>query len=300
MLLLITGAGGYLGTVLVRQLLDTPESAVRLRILDRFDYGVQPLMAVVGGWARPEILAGDVRDPRVVRDALDGVDQIVHLAAVVGYPACDANPQEAEETNVEATRQLCALADGRRVLLASTGSCYGSVQGLCTEDTPLSPLTRYGRTKREAELAVATVGGVILRFATLYGPSPRMRWDLLPNAFCLTAVREVVLRVFEGHARRTFLHVEDAAALITQLLWCPCTGIYNVGTPTGNRTKGEVANLVSQETGCQLIESDGHDPDERDYHVSYDKVAQAVGLEWATHTIEQEIPSLVQWARLWR
>lgn len=297
MKLLLTGAGGYLGTVLVRQLLADP--SLQLRLLDRLDYGAQPLMAVIEH--RPfELLVGDIRDPRVLDTALDGVDQIIHLAAVVGYPACDARPQEADETNVEATRQLCARAIGRRVIFASTGSCYGAVEGLCTEETPLSPLTRYGRNKRDAEEAVQAVDGLILRFATLYGPSPRMRWDLLPNAFCLTAVRDETLRVYEPTARRTFLHVEDAAYLIGQLLVKePVTGVYNVGTTRGNCTKGRLAQWVQRASGCQLAEADGHDPDARDYHVSYDKLARVIPW-WDSHTIARTIPDLVQWARVWR
>lgn len=302
----VTGGGGFLGTVLCRRLL---AHGHQLSVLDRFTWGTQPLASVCSVHpGQVDVYPGDLLDARVLRDALARCEAVIHLAGIVGYPACDADPQEAERTNVEGTRVLCANLGGRALLFASTGSTYGRVEGLATEDLPISPLTRYGRTKAQAEQMVQDVGGVSFRLATLFGLSPRMRWDLLPQDFARTAYDAGEIRLFEPESRRTFLHVEDAAdafrvALGTALGYGAIPGaVYNVGTQHGNRTKREVAELAQAVTGCRLVEVPGRDPDQRDYAVSFQKAMDALPV-WArspVRTLEATMPELVRWAAVWR
>lgn len=298
-MILVTGGGGYLGTVLVRRLLADRHRVV---VLDRFSWGTQPLASVALPGTSLTVLAGDLRSPQHVATALSGVAAVIHLAGVVGYPACDADPTDADTTNVEGTRLLCQQLEGRPILFASTGSTYGKVAGTATEATPLSPLTRYGRTKAEAERIVLDAGGTVLRLATLFGVSPRMRWDLLPHAFARAAVRDRAVRVYDPEARRTFLQVEDAAGAFAHFLtggWrgTPDPGVYNIGVPTLNLTKGQVAETVHHLTGCAVTTTAGHDPDERDYAVCTKKV-HATG--WRAEHPGLDLTDVVQWARVWR
>lgn len=280
MTLFLTGAGGYLGTVLVRQLLR--ETSYSLIVYDRFSWGTQPLAAVVGPeHAKRVIVAkGDIRDLAHLRTMMTSADAIIHLAGIVGYPACDADPDDAETTNVLGTQYVAGLAQGRPLLFMSTGSTYGKVKGIADETHPISPLTRYGRTKAEGEALVLAAGGCCLRFATLFGLSPRMRWDLLPNDFVYRGVKEGHLRVYEGWARRTFLHVEDAASAIAMFVartrvapQYDAGRIFNIGADSLNGTKAQIAQEARALTGCTLAKAAGHDRDERDYSVSYQKLA---------------------------
>lgn len=294
MRILVTGGGGFLGCVLVRQLLAASHNTVT--VLDRFSWGTQPLASVTSSTLR--VIAGDIRDAYTVQSACEGQETVIHLAGIVGYPACDADPADADSTNVEGTWILCQEATRRQIplLFASTGSTYGKVQGAATEATPVSPLTRYGRNKAEAEKLVLAAGGTVLRLATLYGLSPRMRWDLLPNTFAKLGVAGEI-PVFDGRARRTFLPVEDAASAFRWAVKQEIpAGVYNVGRSAQNLTKLEVAQHVQTLTGCTITAREGHDPDERDYAVNYDKFA-ATG--WKP-TQGFSLHDVVAFARVWR
>src|SRR3990172_3437661 len=160
MRVLITGGAGYLGTVLVRRLLQTTDWS--LIILDRFSWGTQPLASVLTAATASRVGLLDLQLPLAAPLSLDKADAVIHLAGIVGYPACAANPDDAQESNVQATYQLCrASTEGQPLVFASTGSCYGKVSsGLATEETPLDPLTLYARTKAQAEQMVLAAGGV--------------------------------------------------------------------------------------------------------------------------------------------
>lgn len=311
MRVLVTGGAGYLGTAVVRALIDARRPVT---VLDRFDHGTQPLLsAVARSHSLVSVVRGDVCDPGAVADALTSADAVIHLAGIVGYPACDADPREADRTNVEGTRLLCSRLEGRPLLFASTGSTYGKVDGLALESQPISPLTRYGRNKAEAEGFVRDAGGVSFRLATLYGTSCRMRWDLLPHTFTREAATTGVLHLYEGRARRTFLHVKDAAAAFVEALGTKRQyggglfpgEVYNVGRPQGNGTKAGVAAVVAGVTNCQVVEVGGEDPDQRDYNVGFGKIREALP-RWALplmreeYQLEAAVKEVAGWARCWK
>ena len=305
MSVLVTGGGGFLGCTLVRALIDARHKVV---VLDRFDWGTQPLCSAVGrSHGSITVHAGDINNPQVLADAVKGCQAVIHLAGIVGYPACDADPVEADCTNVEGTRKVAAAASGRLLFFASTGSTYGKVEGrIALESHPVCPLTRYGRNKAAAEELVQAAGGVTFRLATLYGTSTRMRWDLLPLDFARSGATTGRIDLYEGHARRTFLHVKDAAnAFVLALRAGLPSGVYNVGRTLGNVTKLDVARLVETHTGCQIVEMAGSDPDQRDYTVGFGKIREALpkwGLPLPPE--EQLLPGalgeVVKWARCWR
>ena len=189
-----------------------------------------------------------MRDEEVVKQALDQQDLVIHLAAIVGYPACAADPGRAVSTNVDGTRNIVKNLAGRKLIFASTGSTYGKVDGICNEDTPIDPLTLYGSTKWEAEQLVTAAGGVALRFATVFGASPRLRLDLLVNDFVYQALHNRQIILYEGHFRRTFLHSQDAARsyLFAIDYYDKMSGqAFNVGDDSMNYTNREVAQLIS-------------------------------------------------------
>lgn len=273
---LVTGGAGYIGTTLLPQLVTAGHL---VRILDRFDFGAEALQQTMDELPAPrgmvDIQRGDLLDPSAVASALDGIDTVIHLAALVGFPACDRDPKEAQRTNVDGTRVLLRQLGGRPILYASTGSVYGKIGAICTEETPVNPLTIYGRTKYVAEQDVLEAGGMAFRIASLYGVAPRMRWDLLPHDFVRRALRQGQIDLFDGAARRTLLHITDAASAFLWALTHYQPGVFNLGDEANNRTKLEIAQSVQRQTACEITHATGHDPDARDYHVSYDKIHAA-------------------------
>ena len=244
MRILVTGGAGYIGSLLCPGLLDRGHEVI---LLDSLMFGVQPILHFITH-PKLEVVLGDVRDRRVVTPLAARVDAVLHLAAIVGYQACAADPTTAETTNVDGTRVVVdALSASQLLVYASTGSTYGHCETVATEDTPINPLTLYGRSKRDAERLVVDKGGVGLRFATVFGLSPRLRLDVLVNDFCYQAYHHKQVIVFEGHHRRTFLHVRDAAAVHPFTLdhYAAMRGdVYNVGASDMNYTKIEVARAI--------------------------------------------------------
>lgn len=275
MKVLVTGGAGYVGSVLVPHLL---ERGYKVRVLDNLSHGG---MGLVPHCLDPnfEFIHGDVRDPEVMRDAVWDADVIIHLAAIVGYPACKKDPQLAEEVNLGGTRNLnAARSKSQMVVFASTGSNYGHVsEGLCTEETPLNPLTLYGVTNPEAEKLLLESGNVIVyRFATAFGLSPRLRLDLMINDFVYQAVVNHQLIVYEKQFRRTFIHVQDMAR---SLLFAidhagqMRDGVFNVGSEVANLTKEDVALMVREKVDYFLHFAEiGSDEDQRDYEVSFSRI----------------------------
>lgn len=293
MRILVTGGAGYIGSLLCPVLLDAGHEVI---LLDSLMFGVQPILHFITH-PKLEVVHGDIRDPRVVAPLAAKVDAVFHLAAIVGYPACAADPTTAETTNVDGTRILIeTLSASQMLVYAGTGSTYGQCEAVATEETPINPLTLYGRTKRDAERLVVEKGGVGLRFATVFGLSPRLRLDLLVNDFCYQAYHHKQVILFEGHHRRTFLHARDAAAVYPFALdhYAAMRGdVYNVGASAMNYTKVEVARAIKALQPFYLHEADvGEDLDKRNYEVSYAKI-NALGYH-ATITLDEGIREMLR------
>jgi nucleoside-diphosphate-sugar epimerase len=293
MKVLVTGGAGYLGSLLCPVLLEEGHEVI---LFDAFLWGVKPILHFVSNPGL-EIVMGDIRDAGVLRPLIARADAIVHLAAIVGYPACAADPVLAESTNVGGTQNVVSLCSKHQPLVfACTGSTYGQVDGVCTEETPINPLTLYGRTKSEGEKMALSRGGVSLRFATVFGVSPRLRLDLLVNDFCYQAYHNRFIVMFEGHHRRTFLHARDAAAAILFALARheDMRGkSFNVGSDDMNYTKVEVAGKVMEYQPFYLHQADvGRDEDKRDYEVSYSRI-RSLGFK-AAYSLDDGIRELLR------
>lgn len=290
---LVTGGAGYAGSILVPALL---QDGYEVTLLDIFKWGVQPILHFAHH-PKLTIVKGDVRDKALVCKEVKQADWILHLAAVVGYPACAADPILARTTNIDGTGNVCkAMHVGQKLIFASTGSTYGKVEGICTEETPINPLSLYGQTKWEAEKMVSDVGGVSLRFATVFGLSPRLRLDLLVNDFVYKALHDRQIVLYEGHFRRTFLHVRDVADsyMLAMKNFDKMQGEkFNVGDESLNYTKRDIAQHIAKFTDYFLYEADvGNDIDARDYEVSYAKI-RGLGYK-ANVSLDKGIEELIK------
>lgn len=276
MKILVTGGSGYVGSVLVPKLL---EKGYEVRVLDSLLFGQTSLLPHFIN-KNFEFIRGDIRDLETVKKAVHGVNLIIHLAAIVGAPACNADPDLAEAVNCEGTVNLDSVrSKDQPIIFASTGSNYGAVDGICNEMTPLTPLSVYGVTKTKAEEHLKNSGNMVgLRFATAFGISSRLRLDLMPNDFVFQALRTGNIIVYEKDVKRTFIHVTDMALAFLHAIENfdkMKNEIYNVGDESLNATKEDVANLVKQNIDYYLhfAEIDS-DPDKRDYEVSYEKIRE--------------------------
>jgi nucleoside-diphosphate-sugar epimerase len=299
--ILVTGGAGYLGSVLCEHLL---AAGHRVTVLDALHHGVPSLLHLCG---RPEFefVRGDARDESTLTRLVKGADAIVPLAAVVGAPACDRDPWLATSTNLDAVRLLLRLRSAAQlVVYPTTNSGYGTQSGdvFCTEDTPLEPISLYGRTKVDAEQAVlASPNAITLRLATVFGASPRMRLDLLVNHFVHAAVTDRYLVIFEKDFKRNFIHVRDVADCFVH---CLANGAkmagraYNAGLDTANVSKEELALLVQEQVpGFHVVFSEiGSDPDKRNYIVSNQRLREA-GFE-ARRSLTDGIAELLRAYRM--
>ncbi len=287
---LVTGGAGYIGSVLVRQLL---AYGWFVTVLDRLSFGGESLLEVVGH-PHFRFIRGDIRDKQAVREALTGVDSVVHLAAVVGDPACEADPTEAIAINRDATLSLyeAATAAGavERFIFASTCSNYGRMSGtsFVDEESPLAPLSVYARTKVEVErvlLAEDTPGRpvtAVLRFATAYGLSSRVRFDLTVNDFVRDAVYKGKLVVFGEQFWRPYCHVSDLARACTAaLLEEPAKvhrQVFGVGDTRENYRKEMIVEEIRRVVPQLVVEHAHRDEDPRDYRVSFAKIRRVLSF----------------------
>ena len=294
---LVTGGAGYLGSVLVPALLD---AGYAVTALDNFMYEQNTLMDCCTN-SRFSVIRGDSRNENTIRHAVKDVDIIVPLAALVGAPACKADETAARSINLEAIQLLLSLrSKGQAIVFPTTNSGYGIGEPgkYCTEETPLRPLTLYGVTKVEAEKAVLDAGNSItFRLATVFGLSPRMRIDLLVNDFVYRAVNDRVVVVFEGHAKRNYIHIRDVAGAFLHAIKNfdrMKDEPYNVGLSDANLSKLELcAKIKEQIPAFVYMEAPvGEDPDKRDYIVSNEKIERA-GFKPA-YTLEMGIRELVK------
>jgi nucleoside-diphosphate-sugar epimerase len=296
MTVLVTGGAGYLGSVLCERLL---EAGYRVTALDNLLYG-QPSLWHLCARAGFDFLRGDVRDEALMRQALRDADVIVPLAAIVGAPACDRDPWLATAVNLEAIRLLNRLRSPEQlVIFPTTNSGYGIQSGetYCTEETPLTPISLYGRTKAEAEAEVlGSRGAIALRLATVFGISPRMRLDLLVNHFVHCAVTEGYLVLFEAAFKRNFIHIRDVADCIAHCIENADRMVgrtYNAGLDSANLSKEELALKIREHVpGLQIQHAPfGSDPDRRNYIVSSDRL-RAAGYQ-ARRSLDEGIRELL-------
>ena len=300
---LVTGALGYLGSILCEHLL---AAGFRVTALDNLMYGVgqQGLFHLCANPAF-EFVKGDVRDEDLMRALLRDADTVVHLAAIVGAPACDRDPALATAVNLESVLLLNRLRSPRQlVLFPNTNSGYGTTSGedYCTEDSPLRPISLYGRTKVEAErVLLDSPNAVTFRLATVFGMSPRMRLDLLVNHFVYAACKDGYLVLFEQDFKRNFVHIRDVADCMLYAIRHAGTmkgRTYNLGLDAANLSKEELALKVKEYVPRLYLHFApiGQDPDKRNYMVSNQRLREA-GFE-ARRSLDDGIQELLKGYRM--
>jgi len=277
MRVLITGGAGYLGSILSKKLCD---KGYDVRIIDALWYGKESIKDLMN-LKNFEIVEADIRDLTKTVRAMKGVDAVIHLASIVGMPASSIEPRTSEEINYLATKniaELCMLHNIATYIFASTCSIYGSQpNSLITEKSRVSPLDFYSKQKWVSERAIGwlNMAPTILRFGTMFGLSPRMRFDLVINLFLIQAITKKKITVNGGEQFRPFLHVQDAAESLIFSLENNLTGTYNVISK--NYSIKQAAEKIQELTGCE-IEVSNENIDERNYKVSGSKIKQ-MGFE---------------------
>jgi nucleoside-diphosphate-sugar epimerase len=275
--ILVTGGAGYIGSILVPELLKIGH---RVTVLDSFIYRQNSLLECCAHTGF-DVVRGDARDEAVLKKVLPGMDYVFPLAALVGAPLCNIDQIGAVTTNRDAVASIVKLASReQRIILPTTNSGYGIGQKdtYCTEETPLNPISLYGKTKVQAEQLVLERGNSIsFRLATVFGASPRMRIDLLVNDFTYRAVNDRFVVIFEGHFKRNYIHIRDVARAFIHAIHCFDTmrdEPYNVGLSDANLSKLELcAKIKEQIPDFVYLEAPlGEDPDKRDYIVSNEKI----------------------------
>lgn len=282
---LVVGGAGYIGSVLVPDLL---ARGYKVRVLDSFLFGPKSLEAVKTD-PNCELITGDIRDIQVVVQVMKDCDAVIHLAAIVGDLACEENRQLAVEVNRASTRMLIDIARGygvERFIFASTCSVYGASEFLMDEHSKLGPLSTYAQTKADSEelLLEARTSGfhpTVLRLGTLFGVSPRLRFDLVVNLLTARAAAMGKITIFNGEQWRPFMHVYDAARSFVACLQASTDvvsgEIFNVGSYSLNHRLSEVAEKIAQIVPGMETEH-VENTDRRDYRVSFDKIHTRLGF----------------------
>ena len=278
--ILVTGGAGYIGSVLVPTLLSDGH---RVTVIDNFMYDQSSLLDCCHQ-SGLSIIRGEARDESLLAKALKEADVILPLACLTGAPLCDQDPLEATSVNRDAVLLLLKLRrKSQRVIFPTTNSGYGVGQdGVhCTEETPLRPVSLYGRLKAEAERLILDAGNSItLRLATAFGISPRMRLDLLVNDFVYRAVTDGFMVLFQGHFKRNYIHVRDVARAFRHCVehFDEMEGeAYNVGLSDANLSKRELCEEIRKQVPrFYVVEAEiGQDPDQRNYIVSNAKIGHS-------------------------
>lgn len=284
-LILVTGGAGYIGSALVMRLLEQGRS---VRVLDPLLYGGGALSHAAES-DRFELHAAEPTDDGVIERALFDASTVIHLGAMVGDPACAQNPALARALNVDSTARLVEAATRRgvrRFVFASTCSVYGAGSRELTEEAPLAPKSLYAATKVDGERLVVSsrdISPVVLRFGTLFGDSPRPRFDLVVNLLTARAAAGEPIRILGGNQWRPFVHVQDVVAAL--ILATDANGafdaspVFNVGGASGNLRLADLGALLAERApeAEVIVEPNAADP--RDYRANFDKIERELGFQ---------------------
>ncbi|MGZ3454729.1 MAG: NAD-dependent epimerase/dehydratase family protein [Polyangiales bacterium] len=298
---LVTGAAGYIGSILCERLLDEGHHVIGLDALTHGEQGLFHLCAD----QRFEFVHGDARNETTMADLVKKADVIIPLAAIVGAPACARDPWLAKSVNLDAVKLINRLrSTSQLVVYPTTNSGYGtkSAEVFCTEETPLEPISLYGTTKVDAEAELLnSQNAITLRLATVFGTSPRMRLDLLVNHFTYAALTDGYIVIFEKDFKRNYVHIRDVAdcfvhaiANSTKMVGRP----FNVGLDRANLSKEELAMKIKEYLPNFYVHfgAVGSDPDKRNYIVSNQRLREA-GFE-AKRGLDEGIQELLKGYRM--
>jgi len=295
--ILVTGGAGYLGSILIPELL---QSGNRVTVLDNFTYK-QNSLAHVCNDSNFQVVKGDVRLKKTLVPLLNDVEIIIPLAALVGAPLCDRDPINARTINRDSMLALFEWAqDKQYILMPTTNSAYGTgdENNFCSENSELHPISKYAQEKVEVEKALMSRSNSIsFRLATVFGMSPRMRIDLLVNDFVYRAVHDRFIILFESHFKRNYIHIRDVARAFLHAIKNrdDMKGeVYNVGLSEANLTKRELCERIQKQVPNFVFQEAliGKDPDQRNYIVSNEKI-EKTGFK-PTHSLETGIQELIK------
>ena len=293
---LVIGGAGYIGSVLVRKLLD---QGYDVTVLDALVYGNESIRDLNG---RPHFhfIHDDFRNIEAVVQAMQYADAVVHLGALVGDPVCALDDRVTIEINLSATRMIAEAARGfgvQHFIFASTCSVYGASDQLLNERSALNPVSLYARTKMDSERVLLGLNNdrfapIILRFGTVYGLSPRPRFDLVINLLAAKAVCDKSITIFGGDQWRPFVHVDAAAEAILKCLQAPLHAVkgqvFNVGSDDQNYRIAQLGDFIKELVPDVQVVHKGDDVDERNYRVSFAKIRNHLGFT-PRHTVPDGI-----------
>lgn len=301
---LVIGGAGYIGSALLPMLLDR---GYEVRVLDLLIYGKDPIAPWLDD-PRLEVIQADFRQIDSVVGAMQDVDAVIHLGAIVGDPACALDEGLTTEINLMATRVIAEIAKGygvRYFVFASTCSVYGASDRILDEDSPIKPISLYARSKAASEKVLLKMAGenfapVILRFSTVYGLSGRYRFDLVVNLLTAKALIDGEITIFGGSQWRSFVHVADAARAIVAVLSAPPdqvrAQVFNVGSDEQNYTISTIGNMIHRYVPDAQIINKGNEIDPNDYRVGFSKIRNSLGFkpEWTVEKGIEQVISAIQ------
>jgi nucleoside-diphosphate-sugar epimerase len=284
---LVIGGAGYIGSALVEKLL---KQGMKVTVLDAMHYGEEPLLRVAG---HPNLtmVREDFRHIEVLTRTMSGMGSVIHLAGLVGDPACAVDADLTVDINVTGTKLVGEIAKARgvrRFIFASSCSVYGACDEIVDEQSRLNPQSLYARSKVASEVLLGSLHSsefavTCLRFATVYGISGRTRFDLVLNLLCAKAVRDGVITVYGPDQWRPFVHVDDVAKAVVMVLQAPVDLVageaFNVGSDDQNYTLGEIGELIRKQVPGAAIALDPDFVDKRNYRVSFERIRSTLGYE---------------------